>query len=200
MNLPDRKADFRKQARLGRRVLHKNNGHTAALGVVAHGISGIADLWGGAPPGTVAGYLAVGSELDAIPLMNALAAGGWTLALPVVMEPDVPLVFRRWCQGDSMTEGSFGILQPSDDAPEVRPDIVLAPLLAVDDDGYRLGQGGGFYDRTLAKWHAERHAIAVLGLGFAGQRVDAVPRDEFDQRLSGMITEDGWRIYGDEKK
>jgi len=200
MNLPDLKADFRKQARHRRRALHEESGQKAALGVVTHGKSAIADLWGATPPGTLAGYLAVGSELDAVPLMNALAAGGWMLALPVVMAPSEPLVFRRWRQGEAMTEGAFGILQPDDDAPEVRPDIVLAPLLAFDDDGYRLGQGGGFYDRTLAKWNTERPAIAVLGLGFAGQRVDAVPRDEFDQRLTGMITEDSWFIYGDEER
>ena len=199
MNSPDPKADFRKQARQRRRVLHKDNGQKAALGVVAHGLRAIADLWGAAPPGIVAGYLATGSELDTGPLMSALAAAGWTLALPVVVAPGVPLVFRRWRQGDAMDEGAFGILQPGDDAPVVKPDLVLAPLLAFDDDGYRLGQGGGFYDRTLAKWHADGHGITVLGFGFTGQRVDVVPRDDFDQRLSGMITEDGWCTYGDEK-
>lgn len=195
MNLPDRKAEFRLEARQRRRVTHGDTARAAAHGVVAPGLAAVADIWR-QPPGIVAGYLAVGSELDAGPLMTALVAHGWSLALPVVVAPETPLVFRRWLPGDAMSEGSFGIAQPGDDAEDIRPHVVLAPLLAFDEDGYRLGQGGGFYDRTLEKWRAEGHSVTVLGLAFAAQRVDAVPRDDFDQRLNGIITEDGYKVYG----
>ena len=197
MTLTDSKADIRRQARERRRETHRKIGRAASLGVIDPGLAGIADRWGGAPPGVVAGYLAVGSELDAGPLMNALAALGWTLALPVVIAPDTPLLFRRWQMGEAMGEGSFGIAEPGEGAAEVRPDVVLAPLLAFDDDGYRLGQGGGFYDRTLAMWRAEAHSITIFGLAFSAQRIDVVPRDQYDQRLDGIVTEQGWRNYGD---
>ncbi len=197
MNLSDSKADSRLKARHRRRTAHAEGGQDAARGVVEQGLAAVADIRGAAPAGIVAGYLAVGSELDADPLLAALEKRGWSLALPVVKAPRTPLVFRRWRRGQPMDEGSFGIAQPRDDAPDVRPDVVLAPLLAFDDDGYRLGQGGGFYDRTLEKWRAAGHMVPVLGLAFAAQRIDAVPRDQYDQRLDGIVTEHGWRRYGD---
>jgi len=197
MTVTDSKAEIRLEARQHRRVTHRRTGRAASLSVIDVGLTGIGERWGTAPPGVVAGYLAVGSELDAGPLMSALEKQGWSLALPVVIAPDTPLLFRRWQKGDAMGEGSFGIAHPGEGAAEVRPDVVLAPLLAFDDDGYRLGQGGGFYDRTLAMWRAEGHSIITFGLAFASQRIDAVPRDQYDQRLDGIVTEHGWRNYGD---
>lgn len=195
MNLTDSKTAFRLAARQRRRTASLETGRDAALAVVERGLAGIAVIRGKEPPGVVAGYLAMGSELDAGPLMKGLTARGWSLALPVVTAPETPLDFRRWRQGDDMDKGSLGISQPVKEAPDVRPDVVLAPLLAFDDDGYRLGQGGGFYDRTLAGWRAEGPRVTVLGLAFAAQRVEAVPRDNFDQRLDGMITELGFWFF-----
>ncbi|HER26918.1 MAG TPA: 5-formyltetrahydrofolate cyclo-ligase, partial [Rhodospirillales bacterium] len=190
MNSADLKADLRLEARSLRRRTHAEFGQSAAQDFIDHGLAAVSHVWN-ARPAVVAGYLAVGSELDAGPLMAALAGGGWSLALPVVVGPETALIFRRWQQGDAMGEGSFGIAQPLDSAPQVRPDLVLAPLLAFDELGYRLGQGGGFYDRTLANWRHRGPMVPVLGLAFAAQQVASVPRDQFDQRLSGMITESG---------
>ena len=196
MALVTNKVELRRHARHLRKQTHSESGQEASRRVVDFGLAGVADIWGATPPGVIAGYLAVGSELDALPLMTGLQQQGWSLALPVVTAPDTPLTFRHWRKGDSVEAGSFGISEPEAEAAEVRPDVVLAPLLAFDDDGYRLGQGGGFYDRTLARWQAEGHTVTVLGLAFGAQRVATVPRDEYDQRLAGIITENGWRRFG----
>ena len=197
MTIADTKAETRLLSRQSRKASHSRIGKQAALDIVAPGLAAVAEILGTGNPGIVGGYLAVGSDLDVGSLMAALETQGWSLAMPVVLAPEMPLVFRRWQKGDTLTKGSFGIDQPGEDAPQVRPDLVLAPLLAFDDEGYRLGQGGGFYDRTLEQWRTNGHVVKVLGVAFAAQRVDAVPRDDFDQRLNGLVTENGWRNFGD---
>ena len=77
---------------------------------------------------------------------------------------------------------------PPEEAPEVLPDVLLVPLLAFDREGFRLGYGGGFYDRTLEKLRALKKVTAI-GIAYAGQEMDTVPRDAFDQRLDWIMTE-----------
>ncbi len=132
----------------------------------------------------VAGYRAAGSEMDPEPLMQALAARGFALALPCIVEPDLPLVFRAWAPGDPLAPGKLGIMEPLSAAPVLRPGVVLVPLVGFDRRGHRLGQGGGFYDRTLAG----QPALAV-GLAYAVQEVDAVPVEAWDRKLDWIVTE-----------
>ena len=77
---------------------------------------------------------------------------------------------------------------PGRSVPEVDPDVLLVPLLAFDRAGYRLGYGAGFYDRTLERLRRSKRVYAV-GIGFAGQEVDGVPRDQYDQPLDWLVTE-----------
>lgn len=130
----------------------------------------------------------MGSELDPRPLMQALDGRGHGLALPVVAGAGRPLVFRAWTPGDPLRPAAFNTREPSPDKAEVTPRVVLVPLLAFDRAGYRLGYGGGFYDRTLAGLRAAGTALAV-GLAFAGQEVESVPRDVNDRRLDWIVTE-----------
>lgn len=139
----------------------------------------------GAP---VSGFWPIGDEVDALTALRALAARGHTVALPVVVGRGWPLVFRRWVEGDNMASGPFGIREPLDSAPEIAPRVLLVPLLAFDRDGFRLGYGGGFYDRSLAGLRQRGHALAV-GVAWAGQEVPAVPHDAHDQRLDWIVTE-----------
>lgn len=142
------------------------------------------------PPGArVAGYLPIGGELDVHPLMAALAERGCPLALPVVTGPTAPLVFRAWRPGDPLEDGPFGTRQPPAAAPLVHPAWILVPLLAFDRRGYRLGQGGGFYDRTLAA--ADQDPPVALGLAFAAQAVEALPIEPHDRPLAAVATEAG---------
>ncbi|MGI9464381.1 MAG: 5-formyltetrahydrofolate cyclo-ligase, partial [Aestuariivirgaceae bacterium] len=79
---------------------------------------------------------------------------------------------------------------PVSDAPQVDPDVLLVPLLAFDGDGYRLGYGGGFYDRTLEKLRSLK-PIEAVGVAYAGQAVDTVVRGIEDQPVDWMLTEGG---------
>ena len=135
-------------------------------------------------------YFPMGSEIDTRPLAEALIAARHRTALPVVKAPRQPLLFRLWVPGDTLEDGGFGTSVPLADAAEVVPDVLFVPLLSFDDDGYRLGYGGGFYDRTLAALRANGTPVAV-GVGYAAQRVDRVPRGPHDQRLDWIATEAG---------
>jgi 5-formyltetrahydrofolate cyclo-ligase len=93
-----------------------------------------------------------------------------------------------------MVAGDFGALIP-EEGPWIEPQVVIVPLLAFDARGYRLGYGGGFYDRTLAGLRA-RHAVLAVGFAFAAQEVDEVPIDLYDQPLDAVVTERGVIRFG----
>jgi 5-formyltetrahydrofolate cyclo-ligase len=128
------------------------------------------------------------SEISTLPLLAKLVGEGWTTALPIVVGKELPLIFRRWVPGDAMISGLWDIQIPAETAPEVEPDVLLVPMLAFDHKGYRLGYGGGFYDRTLAKLRAFKK-ITAIGVAYAGQEMDAVPHDTHDQPLDWIMTE-----------
>ncbi|MBI2240750.1 MAG: 5-formyltetrahydrofolate cyclo-ligase [Magnetospirillum gryphiswaldense] len=138
----------------------------------------------------VAGYWPMGDEIDPRPLLEILAGRGCVIGLPVVMARGQPLVFRQWEVGDTLEQGLHGTCHPAAHAAEVHPDLLLVPLLAFDSQGYRLGYGGGYYDRTLAGLR-DRAYVTAIGVGFAAQQVQAVPRDKYDQRLDMILTEQG---------
>ncbi len=161
-------------------------------GFVKHGMA----LLGERPPGVVSGYYPMEDEIWPLPLMAALKAEGHTLALPVMQGKAEPLVFRAWTPGDPLIPGVWGIRQPATDKPEVLPDIVLVPLLAFDARGYRLGYGGGFYDRTLRALRSLKSILAV-GLALDELEVDAVPHLDYDERLDWVLTPSGARQRSD---
>lgn len=97
----------------------------------------------------VAGFQPIRSEIDPRPLMMALQQRDARLALPVITARGQSLIFRLWTDATRMRPGQFGILEPSADAPELVPDILLVPLAAFDRAGHRIGYGAGYYDRTL---------------------------------------------------
>jgi len=107
----------------------------------------------------------------------------------VVLAADASLVFRLR-DDQMMVQDAAGMFTAPPSAPLVRPDLVFVPLLAFDDCGGRLGQGGGFYDRTLAHLRAEGQVTAI-GLAYAGQKCERLPMAGHDQPLDGVLTEDG---------
>jgi 5-formyltetrahydrofolate cyclo-ligase len=139
----------------------------------------------------VAGYRPQGGEMDPLPLMRRFAAAGASLALPVATGPQARLTFRVWSEGDPLAPDVFGIPSPMAAQPEVRPDIIIAPVLAFDRHGGRLGQGAGCFDRTLV-WARNGEAVFAIGLAFAGQEVELVPIAPHDQGLDAILTETGY--------
>lgn len=136
----------------------------------------------------VAGYSPINNEIDPFPLMRALADKGATLALPVIIARDHALVFRVWEPDEGLVRGQFGIFQPSSDADEVDPDIVLVPLAAFDRAGHRIGYGRGYYDRTLQDLRTAKK-VTVIGVAFAVQEIETVPRLPHDEQLDCVLTE-----------
>lgn len=141
-----------------------------------------------ATPATVSAFWPIKDEIDIRPLMVEFFNQGCQMALPVVQGRGKRLLFRAWRPGDPLEAGVFGTLQPSARREEVEPDALLVPLLACDGEGWRLGYGGGFYDRTLEALRAERHVTAV-GVGFDAQFVPEVPHGPSDQRLDWLLTD-----------
>ena len=145
---------------------------------------------GALPPGeVVAVYRAIGSELGTDALSLALARQGRQLCLPVVIERDAPMIFRRWSPGEPLELDEAGVPAPFPLAAAVTPDLILTPLLAFDADGGRLGQGGGYYDRTFG---ALSDAVRI-GFAYAGQAIENLPVEAHDIRLHGVLTERGYR-------
>jgi 5-formyltetrahydrofolate cyclo-ligase len=136
----------------------------------------------------VSAYWPKGDELDPRPLMAALDALGHNIGLPIVVRRGAPLLFRRWQPGDDLTPAGYGLFEPAVDQGRVIPQVLFVPLLAFDRDGYRLGYGGGFYDRSLAELRSAG-AVLAIGLAYAGQEVARVPRGPEDQRLDRIVTE-----------
>ncbi len=149
----------------------------------------------GIKSGIVAGFMPMHSEIDVVPLMNALADAGHILALPRIKRPGHPLVFHAYNMGDTLVRGPFGTQEPQRSAPLVTPKTIFVPLLAFGRDGSRLGYGGGFYDRTLASLRRTTEIFAC-GLAYSGQEVAILPTDEHDQKLDGVLSENGLRLFG----
>lgn len=139
----------------------------------------------------VALYHPFGSELDPRPLAAVLRQQGRCLCLPVVVQREEPMIFRRWSLGDPLEPDLAGVPAPLPLAEQVLPKLILTPLLAFDSRGGRLGQGGGHYDRTFA---ALPEAIRV-GVAYAGQEVDNLALEPHDIRLHGILTETGYRAF-----
>lgn len=139
----------------------------------------------------LAGYMPMRTEIDPL---AAMAAHQGPVGVPVILGPGQALKFREWSPGCAMIEGDFKAFIPAEGA-WIDPEVVIVPLVGFDARGYRLGYGGGFYDRTLAGLRA-RHEVLAVGFAFAAQELAEVPIDQFDQRLDAIVTERGVRVFG----
>jgi 5-formyltetrahydrofolate cyclo-ligase len=136
-------------------------------------------------------YRPMGGEID--PSQIGPHAG--VRSLPAVVERDRPLVFRQWDPGDMMEPDALGIPGPAASARIVEPDVIFAPVLAFDRKGGRLGQGGGFYDRTIAALRKTK-PVLVIGVAYAGQELSSVPMSPHDERLDAILTETEYVAFG----
>lgn len=138
----------------------------------------------------LAGYLPIRTEIDPVPVM---AAHVGPVAVPVILGKGQPLAFHHWTPDCALVEGPFGARIPAQ-GQALTPRVLIVPLVGFDARGYRLGYGGGFYDRSLAKLRAAGPVLA-LGFAFDAQELPEVPIDAFDQRLDGIVTESGFRAF-----
>lgn len=135
---------------------------------------------------TVGVYWPIRGEPDLRPWMKRLTERGAVCALPVVLQRAAPLGFRRWEPGARMERGVWNIPIPADDTP-VTPQVLVAPVVGFDLACYRLGYGGGFYDRTLAAWSPVRPRM--VGVGYAGAQLATIHPQAHDAPMDCVVTE-----------
>lgn len=178
MTLAARKAEARRAAAAARALAHaQGQGQAAEL---------LADWLAPYRGRVLSGYMPIRSEMNPLP---AMAAHDGPVCVPVIVTPGEPLRFREWSPGVAMTEGPFGAMVPAEGA-WLEPEVLIVPLLAFDRRGFRLGYGGGFYDRTLERLRA-RHPVTAVGFAFAAQELPEVPTEPTDQPLDAILTENG---------
>jgi len=131
----------------------------------------------------LSGYMPMRNEIDPLPAMRAHPG---PVCVPVIVATAQPLDFHRWLPDGEMVAGQFMALIPSA-RDALTPQALIVPLLAFDRAGYRLGYGGGFYDRTLQKLR-ENGPVLAVGFAFCEQETDYLPRDATDERLDAIIT------------
>ena len=136
---------------------------------------------------TISAWWPIKAELDLRPWLAGLSARGARAALPLVATKAAPLAFREWTPQSRMERGIWNILVPAD-GPDIIPDIVLSPLVGWDRGGYRLGYGGGYFDRTLAALTPRPLAV---GIGFDSARVATIFPQPHDIPMQAIVTETG---------
>jgi 5-formyltetrahydrofolate cyclo-ligase len=185
--MSDEKAQVRAQMARRRKAAHARHAADASERACAQVTRLVRAHYGGsAPHVTMAGYMPIRSEIDP---RAAMRAHPGPVGVPVIPALHAPLRFDRWTPDTPMTEGRFGAQVPAQSDP-VTPQVLIVPLLAFDRRGFRLGYGGGFYDRTLEKLRAEGPVLAI-GLAFAAQELPGVPTEPTDQPLDMVVTEQG---------
>ena len=135
----------------------------------------------------VACYVSDGFEVDPLPILLQAIDLKLATVLPRVTTRDRPITFHHWLPGEPLVRGPVGLHQPAEDAHELAPDLILAPLVGFDAALNRLGQGGAFYDRAFAALPDARR----IGLAWSCQQVDAIPAEQWDVPLHAVATERG---------
>jgi 5-formyltetrahydrofolate cyclo-ligase len=164
----------------------RKTAHDARAGEVWAALAGVLAAHRGKP---LAGYMPMRTEIDCLPAMAGHLAAGGAVGVPVILAAATPLQFRAWSPDARMVAGEFGALIPAD-GDWVVPEVLIVPLLSFDRRGFRLGYGGGFYDRTLEGLRT-RGPVTAIGYAYAAQEVDDVPIEPTDQPLDMIVTEAG---------
>ena len=137
----------------------------------------------------IASYISFKSEISTRFLNKFIFRNNKTLCLPVINKNSETLIFRKYDYFTKLIPGKFGILEPSETNEEILPEIILTPCLAFDKNGFRLGYGGGYYDKTFIYLRKKNHKFISIAVAFDGQRVDEVVHNSFDQKINYILTE-----------
>lgn len=174
------KSDLRKRAFAARKAAHAAGQGEASRHLL--------DAVLRQPPGVIAAYMPIRTEIDPVPTMRMLVQQGYRVCVPVIVAEAQPLEFHEWTPDSVMVAGPFGAQVPQD-AAVLQPDTVIVPLVAFDLSGNRLGYGGGFYDRTLQLLRASR-PVRAIGYAYWAQQMPLAP-EPTDEVLDMIVTERG---------
>lgn len=178
-NLPD-KASLRRQLIAARRAMPANVKAQADARIIA----ALSDWLDRHQPRSLGAYLAMAGEPELLPLYQGLAARGIVLAMPVVLEKQQALVYQRWLPGEPMARDASGTMAPAKRDALLQPEVVLAPCVGFNGQGFRLGYGGGYFDRTLA----QSPRPTALGIAYQEMRAEFAT-DAHDIALDIIITD-----------
>ena len=182
--ISEQKAAARTEGFARRKAAHEARGDCASR-ATDHLLSYLADKGEGL---VISGYMPIRTEIDVLPVMEALHGLGHRICVPVIVRPGLPLSFREWTPDCEMVDGPFGAKAPAG-GDWFAPEVLIVPLVSFDMQGFRLGYGGGYYDRSLELLRKKKPTLAV-GYAYSGQ-MGEVPVEITDQRLDAMVTEDG---------
>ncbi|CUH63042.1 5-formyltetrahydrofolate cyclo-ligase family protein [Thalassovita gelatinovora] len=178
----------RTRLREARQALGVDARRTIGQAITGHLRALLERRFNGAKGRIFSAYWPIKGEPDLRPLMTDLHGLGVMIALPIVETKAAPLVFRRWTPDTKMVRGDWNIPVPPPEADQVIPDITLAPLLGWDVRGFRLGYGGGYFDRTLADLDPRP---TTIGIGFQAAHLTTIHPQPHDIPLDIILTEAG---------
>ncbi len=135
---------------------------------------------------TIGGYYPINYEIDTIEILKSLEKKGHKISLPVIMKNN-QMKFFRWSYAQPLFINKYGIPEPKSDR-EVLPNVLLIPMVSFDRNKYRLGYGGGYYDRYLQK---NKKKFVSIGFAFSSQEIKKVPINKHDEKLDFILTEKG---------
>ncbi len=137
----------------------------------------------------ISSFISINSEIDTSELNNYIINKKKIMCLPVIIKKNDHLIFRRFSNSTDMRDGLMQTKEPSNNNEVLIPDLLFVPCLAYDNFGYRLGYGGGYYDRTFSYLKNINKKFIAVGYAFDNQKVLQVPKDKFDIKLDCVITE-----------
>lgn len=182
-----RKAE-RQRLRAARDAMSVADRQAVSLAISAGLTAFLRDRFGDLRGRVFSGYWPIKGEPDLRPVLEALHLAGARVALPLVEVRAAPLVFRRWTPDTRMVRGDWNIPVPAPEAEVVVPDIALAPVVGWTGEGFRLGYGGGYFDRTLASLTPRPFTI---GIGLHAARLETIYPQPHDIPLDVILTEAG---------
>ena len=137
----------------------------------------------------IASFISFKSEISTQFLNEFLFNNGKILCLPIIKNNSETLNFIEYNLKTKLVSGKFGIMQPSDLSKEFLPEIILTPCLAFDENGFRLGYGGGYYDKTFSYLKKIKHKFISIAVAFDDQKIDELVHDKYDQKIDYILTE-----------
>jgi len=141
----------------------------------------------------IASFLSIKTEISTTNINNFIIKSEKILSLPTINESKNGILdFKIYSNKDKLIMGKFGIMEPLN-TKVVLPDVILIPCLAFDEDGYRLGYGGGYYDKSISYLKSINHKFITIGFAYEEQKIDKVLHDSYDQKLNYILTEK--RLY-----
>ena len=129
------------------------------------------------------------NEIDTNNLINLLFSKNISVSLPCIIEESNQMIFRELKEGEELKKGKYGILEPGDKNSVITPSVLFMPLLAFDDNGNRLGYGGGYYDKYIEKLENNENSLVKIGVGYSFQKINEVPNNSMDKKLNWILTE-----------